>query len=269
MRSTPVTLISGFSSSGKSSLVQHLRKSKNTRLAIIEDDGEKDLFLEIDEAAQMQAADAIVIECAPNLEPFFIAEHLVEGDEENPPAQGVHVDTLVTVVDAANALKDLYGASPLQDRELAFDEEDDRSVAELMIEQIEFADVLILNKIDLVSRERADELESLLSRLNPRAKVLRAEYGRVDASEIVGTGAFELAAWSVQKATCGLPLDTRRSAFGRSRAARRSSRTGGCGLPQLRCASGRLTNASAWRSCKTGWRRLATVGKRLRSSAFA
>jgi G3E family GTPase len=194
MRSTPVTLISGFSSSGKSSLVQHLRKSKNTRLAIIEDDGEKDLFLEIDEAAQMQAADAIVIECAPNLEPFFIAEHLVEGDEENPPAQGVHVDTLVTVVDAANALKDLYGASPLQDRELAFDEEDDRSVAELMIEQIEFADVLILNKIDLVSRERADELESLLSRLNPRAKVLRAEYGRVDASEIVGTGAFDLEA---------------------------------------------------------------------------
>ena len=162
------------------------------RLACIEDDGEKDLFGEIEEAAQSDSTDAIVIECAANLEPFFIAEHLVEGDEENPPAQGVHVDTLVTVVDAANALKDLFSASPLQDRKLAFDEEDDRSVAELMIEQIEFADVLILNKIDLVSVERADELESLLTRLNPRARVLRAEHGRVATREVVATGAFEL-----------------------------------------------------------------------------
>jgi G3E family GTPase len=192
MRSIPITLISGFSGSGKSSLVRHLLKNKSTRLAIVEDDGEKDLFTEIEVAAEMQAADAIVIECAANLEPFFIAEHLTEGDDENPPAQGVHVDTLVTVVDAANALKDLYGASPLQDRELAFDNEDDRSVAELMIEQIEFADVLILNKIDLVSDERALELEALLTRLNPRAKILRAEYGRVNAKEVIATDSFDL-----------------------------------------------------------------------------
>lgn len=192
MRSIPITLISGFSGAGKSSLVRHLLKSKSARLAIVEDDGEKDLFTEIEEAAEMQAADAIVIECAANLEPFFIAEHLAEGDDENPPAQGVHVDTLVTVVDAANTLKDLYGASPLHDRDLAFDSEDDRSVAELMIEQIEFADVLVLNKIDLVSDERADELEALLARLNPRAKILRAEYGRVNAKEVVATGSFDL-----------------------------------------------------------------------------
>jgi len=187
-----MTLISGFKGAGKTSVLRHLRKAKPARIAFVEDDGEKDLFNEIEEAAQIEAADAIVIECTANLEPFFIAEHLIEGDEENPPAQGVHVDTLVTVVDASTVLKDLYGAGTLQDRDLAFDDEDDRSVAELLIEQIEFADVLILNKIDLVSGERADELESLLVRLNPRARVLRAEHGRVAAREIVATGAFDV-----------------------------------------------------------------------------
>lgn len=192
MRATPITLVSGFRGAGKTSLLNQLRKQASARIVFLEDDGERDIFTEIEDAAQMEAADAIVIECAANLEPFFIAEHLVEGDEENPPVQGARVDTLVTVVDAGGLLKDLYGRAELLDRDLAFDEEDDRLVPELLIEQIEFADVLVLNKTDLVSTERADELESLLSRLNPRAKIVRAEQGRVPYSDVVNTGSFDL-----------------------------------------------------------------------------
>jgi G3E family GTPase len=190
-RTIPITLISGFRGAGKSSLVQQLKRN-GSRLAFLEDDGEKDLFHEIEEASRLEAADAIIIECAANLEPFFIAEHLVDGDDENPPAQGVHVDTLVTVVDAANLLKDIQGKTELIERDLAFDDDDDRLVPELLIEQIEFADVLILNKVDAVSTERADELEALLARLNPRAKILRAEHGRVPPQAIVNTGSFDL-----------------------------------------------------------------------------
>jgi G3E family GTPase len=191
MRTVPITLISGFRGAGKTCVVQQLKRSGN-RITFLEDDGEKDLFAEIEDASRMEAADAIVIECAANLEPFFIAEHLTDGDDENPPVQGARVDTLVTVVDAANCLKDLYGMSDLLERDLAFDEEDDRLVPELMIEQIEFADVLILNKVDAVSTERADELESLLARLNPRAKIVRAEHGRVPPGDVIKTGSFDL-----------------------------------------------------------------------------
>lgn len=188
----PITLISGQVGSGKSSVVQQLkREAGSLRLTVLEDDGAKDLAAEIEEAVEVEATDAIVIECAANLEPFFVAEHLIDGDDEVPPPTGVRVDTLVTVLDASTLLADLSGTANVQDRELAFDDEDDRSIAELLIEQIEFADVLILNKTDLVSTERADELEALLARLNPRAKLLRSERGRVPKGEVLKTHRFD------------------------------------------------------------------------------
>ncbi len=188
----PITLISGFRGSGKSSVIQQLKRDAgSTRLTLLIDDGAKDLSAEIEEAVEVGAADAILIECAANLEPFFVAEHLTEGDDEAPPPTGVRVDTLVTVVDASTFLADITGTASVHDRDLAFDDEDDRSIAELLIEQIEFADVLILNKMDLVSTERADELEALLARLNPRAKILRTERGRVPKGEVVKTHRFD------------------------------------------------------------------------------
>lgn len=189
---TPITLISGFRGTGKSSVIQQLkREAGSLRLTVLHDDGAKDLTREIEEAVEVGAADAILIECAANLEPFFVAEHLSEGDDESPPPAGIRVDTLVTVVDASTFLADLTGTASVHDRELAFDEEDDRSIAELLIEQIEFADVLILNKMDLVTTERADELEALLVRLNPRAKILRTERGRVPKGEVLKTHRFD------------------------------------------------------------------------------
>ncbi len=188
----PITLISGAQGSGKSAVMGQLKKSASQlRVTFLEDDGAKDLSFEIEEAASIAAADGIVIECAANLEPFFVAEHLREGDEESPPPSGVRVDTLVTVVDASTFISDLEGSATVQDRELAFDEEDDRSIAELLIEQIEFADVLILNKMDLVSTEVADELEALLSRLNPRSKIFRTQNGRLPPGDVLNTGRFD------------------------------------------------------------------------------
>ena len=190
---TPVTLISGFKNSGKSTVIEHLLKeARSLRLAVLEDDGEKDIFSEIEEASSLHASDALVIECAANLEPFFVAEHLVDGDEESPPPEGIRVDTLVTVVDASTFLADLQSGADVRERELAFDEDDDRMVSELLIEQIEFADVLVLNKTDLVPTERADELESLLGRLNPRARILRTEFGRVPPGDLISTHAFDV-----------------------------------------------------------------------------
>lgn len=189
----PVTLVSGFQKSGKSSVLQQLKKGAlKSRLVFLEDDGAKDLAFEIEEAVSVEAADSIIIECAANLEPFFVAEHLIDGDEETPPPAGIRVDTLVSVIDASKFISDLESQETVQHRGLAFDDEDDRSIAELLIEQIEFADVVILNKVDLVSTETADELEALLSRLNPRAKILRTVFGRVPNGEVLNTGRFDV-----------------------------------------------------------------------------
>ncbi|MES2964133.1 MAG: GTP-binding protein [Bdellovibrionota bacterium] len=192
-RNVPVTIVSGFKGAGKSTLVEHVVKSaRGQRVAVIHDDGEKDLFAEIDNALSVQACDVIVVECAANLEPYFVAEHLVYGDDETPPPTGIRVDTLVTVVDSSSWLDEIQLSADLLERELAFDEEDDRMVSELLLEQIEFSDVIVLNKTDKVSTEDSDAQEALLVRLNPRARVFRCERGRVPVADLLDTGAFDI-----------------------------------------------------------------------------
>ncbi|HVK60144.1 MAG TPA: GTP-binding protein [Bdellovibrionales bacterium] len=195
MAKTALTIISGYKDSGKSTVVRALREnSRDRRIVFLEDDGEKDLFTEIEEATEHQAADAIVIECLPNLEPFFVAEHLTLGDEETPPPQNARIDTLVTVVSAVSFLDDVQNAEDVATHDLAFDEEDDRMVSELVLEQVEFADVILLSKVDLVSPERARLLLHLLKRLNPRARVFPCERGAIKPEELIQTGLFDLEA---------------------------------------------------------------------------
>jgi G3E family GTPase len=194
-RKISITLVSGFHESGKSTLIEHLKKARSPETTLfLHDDGEIDLFAAIEIARQNGKLQSIVIECASNLEPFFVAEHLKFGDAENPAPRGVAVDTIVTAVDASRFLNNLFGSDSLADRGLAFDEADDRKVAELLIEQVEFCDVVLLNKTDLVSENEIRTLETLITRLNSRAKVLRSVRCKVDPNRVIATGLFSFSA---------------------------------------------------------------------------
>ncbi|AJD92195.1 4-hydroxytetrahydrobiopterin dehydratase [Jeotgalibacillus malaysiensis] len=98
---------------------------------------------------------------------------------------------MVTVVDALRFADDLESGETLLDRKQTEDEQDERDVSDLLIDQVEFADVIILNKIDLVSAEAADAIKVLLKTLNPEAKILTASYGQIDPLDILNTKAFD------------------------------------------------------------------------------
>lgn len=102
------------------------------------------------------------------------------------------LDTMVTVVDAANFLPELTSGDELVERGLDQHEDDERTVSDLLMDQVEFADVIVLNKLDLVDQESADRLRATLSRLNPVACVVPAVHGRVKAGDVLGTRLFDL-----------------------------------------------------------------------------
>ncbi|KAL6761429.1 CobW/HypB/UreG, nucleotide-binding domain-containing protein [Haematococcus lacustris] len=117
-------------------------------------------------------------------------------EQQSGPLQDLHgvarLDTLVTVVDAQRFVKQVLEAESLQDKGMAVDEHDDRTVADLLVEQVEFANVLVLNKLDLVTAEEARQLAALLHTLNPAAKILEAVRGRVAVHEVLNTHSFHL-----------------------------------------------------------------------------
>lgn len=102
------------------------------------------------------------------------------------------LDTMVTVVDAANFLPEPAGGDGLAERGLDQYEDDERTVSDLLIDQIEFADVIVVNKLDLVGEDQAARLRAALTRLNPVARIVSALHGRVDPADILGTGRFDL-----------------------------------------------------------------------------
>lgn len=99
---------------------------------------------------------------------------------------------MVTVVDAANFLPELDGGDELAERGLAPYEDDERTVSDLLVDQVEFADVIVLNKLDLVGPDEARRLRATLSRLNPEARVVPAVRGRVPLEQVMGTGLFDV-----------------------------------------------------------------------------
>ena len=191
-RSVPVTLVSGFLGAGKTAFIESLKRSLQVRRpAFLHFDGQSDLIEMVENAVEMDGADVIVIEAVCHLEPFFVADLLAGGDESQPPPKGIRVDTLVTVVDASRFISDALGARDIVESVNDCDPDDDRTVTEILVEQVEFADVVVLNKMDLVSRAELRRVEALLARLNPRARVLPAVLGRVPAEEVIGTGLFD------------------------------------------------------------------------------
>ncbi|MCY1076364.1 zinc metallochaperone GTPase ZigA [Archangium lansingense] len=225
----PVTVLSGFLGAGKTTLLNHvLNNREGRRVAVIVNDmsevnidarlvkggaslsrvGEKlvemsngcicctlreDLLVEVGRLAREGRFDHLLIESTGISEPMPVAETFTFADEQGRSLADVaRLDTLVTVVDAFNFLKDWEDTEELRERGLAAGEEDERTVVDLLVEQVEFADVLVLNKTDLVSPEQLGELESILRQLNPGARLVRSRHGQVPLSEVLETGLFDM-----------------------------------------------------------------------------
>ena len=227
----PVTVLSGFLGAGKTTLLNHILANRaGLRVAVIVNDLaavnidatlvkdsatlsrveerlvelsngcicctlRDDLLAEIGRLADEGRFDAILIESTGIAEPMPIAETFAFTDDEGRSLADVaRLDTMVTVVDAFNFLRDYASADALAERGLAASEDDDRTIVELLIEQIEFCDVLVLNKADLVDAPALERLERILARLNPRAVQVVSRFGAVPLAEVIDTKRFDFEA---------------------------------------------------------------------------
>ncbi len=161
----------------------------------------EDLLDEIARLAREDRFDYLLIESTGVAEPLPIAETFTFEDAEGDVLSDLaRLDTMVTVVDAQHFLADYDAADFLADRGQARDEDDDRTVVDLLIEQVEFCDVIVLNKIDLVSEGERARLAGILHSLNPRARIVPASFGKVPLDEILNTHRFDFDAASAAPA---------------------------------------------------------------------
>ncbi|MEK6396625.1 MAG: GTP-binding protein [Terriglobus sp.] len=206
----PVTVLSGFLGAGKTTLLNHvLSNREGLRVAVIVNDMSEinidsqlvaqgaglseDLLQEVSRLAQEGRFDYLLIESTGISEPLPVAATFTFMDETGQSLSRVaKLDTMVTVVDAFSFLKDLDSADDLRDRGESMGEEDERTLSDLLIDQVEFANVLVLNKADLVSREDATRVEAILRQLNPKAKIVQTMRGQVPLNAILNTGLFDM-----------------------------------------------------------------------------
>ena len=223
----PVTVLSGFLGAGKTTVLSHiLNNRQGKKVAVIVNDmsdinidaatikndvslnhsNEKlvemsngcicctlreDLLVEVGKLAKDGRFDYLVIESTGISEPLPVAETFTFADENGVSLGDIAtLDTMVTVVDAVNFLNDYEQANDLQDTGESLGEDDERSVADLLVDQVEFADVILISKTDLITNDELNKLTAILNTLNTQANIIAISNGHININEVLNTGLF-------------------------------------------------------------------------------
>ena len=224
----PVTVLSGFLGAGKTTILSNILNNRDEKkVAVIVNDMSEinidsaiiqnevslnrseekliemsngcicctlreDLLEEVTKLAQQKRFDYLVIESTGISEPLPVAETFTFSDEDGVSLSDVaNLDTMVTVVDAVNFMKDYEEAKYLQETGESLGEDDERSVADLLIDQVEFADIILISKTDLVNSNDIESLKAIIKTLNTKAKIIPIAHGNVDINEVLNTGLFD------------------------------------------------------------------------------
>ena len=230
MQKLPVTVLSGFLGAGKTTVLTHiLNNREGKKVAVIVNDmseinideslikndvalNHKEeklvemsngcicctlreyLLIEVTRLAKEKKFDYLLIESTGISEPLPVAETFTFEDEDGVSLSDVSkLDTMVTVVDAVNFTKDYYEAKDLQEVGESLGEEDQRSVADLLVDQVEFADIILISKTDLVNQKDIDKLKAVIRNLNTDARIIPISKGNVSTTDILSTGLFDFA----------------------------------------------------------------------------
>ncbi|TVQ71936.1 MAG: GTP-binding protein [Oceanospirillales bacterium] len=223
----PVTVLSGYLGAGKTTVLNHiLHNRQGLKVAVIVNDMSEvnidaaqvqqevtlnraeeklvemsngcicctlreDLLIEVRRLADEGRFDCLVIESTGISEPLPVAETFTFADEDGISLSDIaKLDTMVTVVDAVNFIKDYDTAYSLQDTDENLGEDDERSVTDLLVEQVEFSDVILISKTDLVSKDELNHLMGVLRSLNADAEILPIQKGAVPLNKVINTGRF-------------------------------------------------------------------------------